>query len=70
LLFRDQTLTRLGADTFFSFTQGTRDLTLERGTLLLQVPKGRGGARIRTAAVTASITGTTILLEHTAKRRR
>ncbi|HEX8310652.1 MAG TPA: FecR family protein [Chthoniobacteraceae bacterium] len=68
LLFSDQTLTRLGADTFFSFTPGTRDLTLDRGTLLLQVPKGRGGARIRTAAVTASITGTTILLEHTAKK--
>jgi hypothetical protein len=68
LLFTDETLTRLGADTFFSFTGGTRDMSLERGTMLLQVPKGNGGARIRTAAVTASITGTTILLEHTAQR--
>jgi hypothetical protein len=68
LLFSDNTLTRLGADTFFSFTGGTRDMSLERGTMLLQVPKGQGGARIRTAAVTASITGTTILLEHTAQR--
>ncbi len=64
LLFQDQTLTRLGAETFFSFKPGTRDITLDRGTMLLQVPKGLGGAKIRTAAVTASITGTTIMMEH------
>jgi hypothetical protein len=63
LLFQDQTLTRLGAETFFSFTAGTRDLKLERGTMLLQVPKGLGGTKIKTAAVTAAITGTTILME-------
>jgi hypothetical protein len=63
LLFQDNTLTRLGAETFFSFKAGTRDLSLERGTMLLQVPKGLGGARIRTASVTASITGTTIMME-------
>jgi hypothetical protein len=64
LLFQDATLTRLGAETFFSFKPGTRDLNLERGTLLLQVPKNLGGARIRAASVTASITGTTIMMEH------
>jgi hypothetical protein len=31
--------------------------------ILLQVPKGAGGARIHTAAVTAAVTGTTILME-------
>lgn len=64
LLFQDKTLTRLGANTLFSFDQGTRDLELEHGTMLLQTPKGLGGAKIRTAAVTAAITGTTILLEY------
>jgi hypothetical protein len=64
LLFQDKTLTRLGANTLFSFDEGTRDLELEHGTMLLQAPKGIGGARIRTAAVTAAITGTTILLEY------
>lgn len=64
LLFQDRTLTRLGANTIFSFTEGTRELELEQGTLLLQVPKGRGGAKVRTAAVTAAITGTTVLLEY------
>jgi hypothetical protein len=64
LLFQDATLTRLGANTVFSFKGGTRDLSLPEGTMLLQVPKGRGGARIRTAGVSAAITGTTIIIEH------
>jgi hypothetical protein len=64
LLFQDKTLTRLGANTLFSFNEGTRNLELEHGTMLLQCPKGVGGAKIRTAAVTAAITGTTILLEY------
>ena len=68
LLFQDNTLTRLGAETFFSFKTGTRDLTLERGSMLLQVPKGLGGAKIHTAAVTAAITGTTIMMEYSPKQ--
>jgi quercetin dioxygenase-like cupin family protein len=32
--------------------------------MLLQVPKGLGGAKIYTAAVTAAITGTTIMMEY------
>src|ERR1043165_2149432 len=64
LLFQDNTLTRIGAETFFSFKTGTRDLTLERGSMLLQVPKGLGGAKIHTAAATAAITGTTIMVEY------
>src|SRR6184192_100498 len=64
LLFQDNTLTRIGAETFFSFKTGTRDMTLERGSMLLQVPKGLGGAKIHTAAVTAAITGTTIMMEY------
>ena len=65
LLFQDQTLTRIGPETSFSFKAGTRDISLGKGALLLQVPKGLGGAKIRTAAVTAAITGTTIMIEHT-----
>lgn len=64
LLFQDNTLTRLGAETYFSFKPGTREMTLTEGTMLLQVPKNQGGATIRTASVTASITGTTVMLEH------
>src|SRR2546423_7408403 len=65
LLFQDNTLTRIGPETRFSFKAGTRDLTLKQGTMLLQVPKGLRGAKIRTAAVTAAITGTTIMVQYT-----
>ncbi len=63
LMFSDKTLTRLGANSFFSFVNGTRDMNLGSGTMLLQVPKGAGGAEIHTAAVTAAITGTTLMVE-------
>lgn len=65
LVFADSTLTRLGANTVFNFEDGSRNMDLNQGTILLQVPKNAGGATIRTAAVTAAVTGTTILFEHT-----
>lgn len=65
LTFQDQTLARLGANTMFSFERGTRMLDLENGTILLQVPKDAGGATIRSAPVTAAITGTTLMMEYT-----
>lgn len=65
LLFDDKTLARIGANASFSFQEGTRNMELKKGTLLLQVPKDAGGATVKTAAVTAAVTGTTILLEYT-----
>jgi hypothetical protein len=64
LTFTDQTLARLGANTIFSFNEGTRNLNLLGGAVLLQEPKGAGGAKITTGVVTAAITGTTILMEY------
>ena len=64
LTFTDQTLARLGANTIFSFTGGTRNLDLGGGVMLLRVPKNAGGAQINTAAVTAAITGTTVMLDY------
>src|SRR5437870_6152874 len=63
LKFTDQTLARLGANTLFSFTEGNRNLNLQDGAMLLRVPKGAGGARINSSAVTAAITGTTVMVE-------
>src|SRR5205807_1834947 len=63
LMFPDATLARLGSNTIFSFTEGTRNLELKDGAMLLRVPKNAGGAKINTAAVTAAITGTTAMLE-------
>ncbi len=67
LTFSDRTLTRLGADSYFSFVNGTRDMNLGSGTILLQVPKGAGGATIHTAGVTAGVTGTTLMVEYNPK---
>jgi hypothetical protein len=63
LKFSDQTLARLGANTIFSFNEGTRNLNLQDGAMLLRVPKGAGGATINSSAVTAAITGTTVMVE-------
>ncbi|MEY2479778.1 MAG: hypothetical protein QOI04_705 [Verrucomicrobiota bacterium] len=63
LTFSDQTITRLGANTIFSFNQGTRTLDLGGGAILVSVPKNAGGAKITTAAVTAAVTGTTLVFE-------
>ncbi len=63
LRFTDDTLARIGANSFFTFTEGTRNMELGKGTMLLKVPKGAGGAKVSTQSVTAAITGTTVLLE-------
>ena len=64
LTFGDLTIARLGANTIFSFNEGTRTVDLTSGAILLRVPKDSGGAKIQTAAVTAAITGTTVMVEY------
>jgi hypothetical protein len=66
LTFSDNTVTRLGQNSVFSFRSGGRDVELSQGSILLQVPKSNGGATIRTATVTAAITGTTVMFEYSA----
>ncbi len=64
LRFPDKTLTRLGANSRFTLRGEARTLDLNEGTMMLQVPKNQGGAKIRTAGVTAAVTGTTVLIEY------
>lgn len=64
LTFNDNTITRLGQNSVFSFREGGRNVELKQGSILLQVPKNAGGATIRTATVTAAITGTTVMFEY------
>jgi hypothetical protein len=64
LRFPDQTLTRLGSNSLFRMDAKSRDLNLEKGVMLLQVPKQLGGATVRTAAITAAVTGTTVMMEY------
>jgi hypothetical protein len=63
LTFADLTITRLGANTVFSFNRAGRSAELGNGSMLLRVPKDSGGATIRTSAITVGITGTTVIFE-------
>lgn len=58
LEFADTTLTRLGSNSIFTFDPEKRELNLKSGVLLFDMQKGLGGARIKTAAITAAIEGT------------
>src|SRR5216117_3814388 len=61
LTFKDKTITRLGEKTIFSVGKGARSIDLGSGQFLLYVPKNAGGAKIKMGAVTAAITGTTVM---------
>jgi mannose-6-phosphate isomerase-like protein (cupin superfamily) len=63
LTFADLTITRVGANSIFSFDQDGRNVSVENGAILLRVPKGSGDARIRSSALTVGITGTTVMFE-------
>src|SRR5437868_2497733 len=63
LTFSDLTITRLGANTVFSFNGEARQIDLGSGAVLVQVPRNGAEAKVRTAAVTAAITGGTGLCE-------
>lgn len=63
LTFSDLTITRLGANTVFSFNGEARQIDLGSGAVLVQVPRNGAEAKIRTAAVTAAISGGTALFE-------
>src|SRR6059058_5722030 len=63
LTFADLTITRLGANTVFSFNGEARQIDLGSGAVLVQVPRNGAEAKIRTAAVTAAISGGTALFE-------
>src|SRR5436305_6372051 len=65
LTFADLTITRLGANTIFSFNKAGRTVNLDAGSVLLRVPKNSGGGTIRNNVVTVAVTGTTVILETT-----
>jgi hypothetical protein len=65
LTFRDLTLSRLGANTIFSFDKAGRSVQLDAGSVLVRVPKNSGGGNVRTNAVSVAVTGTTLIIETT-----
>jgi hypothetical protein len=62
----DNTLTRLGANTVFSFEPSGRSLNLEKGSVLFHSPAGRGGGTIKSAGASAAVLGTTLVFAATA----
>lgn len=64
LQFPDQTITRIGANALFRFETGSRNMTLDGGTMLFSSPKGEGGGQVQAGAVTAAVTGTDFLLSY------
>jgi hypothetical protein len=63
LTFSDLTITRLGANTIFSFSKAGRTAKVDSGSILLRVPKDSGGGTIKNNAVTVAVTGTTVIFE-------
>ena len=58
----DETITRVGANTVFSFTAANRTYNLDKGSLLFQSRKGKGGGTIRSGGASAAVLGTTIMI--------
>jgi hypothetical protein len=65
LVAEDKTITRVGANTIFSFDPASRTIDLRQGSLLFHSPKGKGGGTIRTSSATASVLGTTLIVTTT-----
>lgn len=61
----DQTITRIGANTIFSFADNGRTLNLEQGNVLFHAPKGQGGGTIKSAGAAAAVLGTTLIVSAT-----
>lgn len=62
----DKTITRVGANTVFSYADNGRTLNLEKGSLLFHAPKGLGGGTIKSGGAAAAVLGTTLIVSATA----
>jgi hypothetical protein len=67
LMFSDQTLTRLGANTVFSFGGAARTYDLGSGAILMSAPKESGTVKITTAVATCAVSGFTMISEYHSK---
>jgi hypothetical protein len=61
----DDTVTRVGSNTLFSFRGDSREMSLEKGAILFHSPSGNGGGTIRTRAASAAVLGTTLIVSAT-----
>ena len=63
LTAKDHTITRVGANTVFTFAAEGRDIQLEKGGVLFHSPAGAGGGTIKHHGSSAAVLGTTGLAE-------
>lgn len=64
LTFANQTIARLGPNTVFSFKDGTRNLNLKDGAILLHAPRSANGVKIYAEGLAAVVTNTTAVFEY------
>ena len=57
----DHTITRIGANTVFTFEPTGRSVYLEKGSILFHTPAGQGGGTIKHGGASAAVLGTTII---------
>ena len=65
LVSQDDTVTRVGANTIFSFDPASRTIDLRQGSLLFHSPHGKGGGSIHTGSATASVLGSSLIVTAT-----
>ena len=63
ITFNDLTLTRLGANTVFSFSANGRDVELTGGAILLAAPENTGTTKVKMGVATAAVSGFAGLFE-------
>ena len=61
----DRTITRVGANTVFSFEPAGREVKLEQGSVLFHSPTGKGGGTIKSGGASAAVLGTTLIVATT-----
>ena len=66
LTFGDSSITRIGANSVFSFQSKERLVKLDQGTALIHATPGNGGATVDCGGVTAAVSGSTFLASRSA----
>ena len=64
LQFKDLTIIRVGSNSLFRFLAGTREATLDGGTILFSSPKGAGGGKVQAGNITAAVTGSDFMVSN------
>jgi hypothetical protein len=66
LTFGDTSITRIGANSVFSFQSKERLVKLDKGTALIHATPGNGGATVDCGGVTAAVSGSTFMASRSA----